>query len=1794
VTDRKTESAPDQDDRLSRAIRLFEFLARVQQVKTPIIRSVESYEREGQVIWLHSLPDDPSIASILRVGATDVDSPIVMIDRIPHVLPPMPPGNLAEWLDGPIDNPDIEPSLVNAHFVEHPRQVEVLPSGDGDPADAELESQHLDERPDVSGAFTLWFASWSSWADAERKVRPARDAYALLFSSYIRSTSQVEEFELVAGVGCLSWKTSDGQAVQRHAFVCPASISFDDTTGQLTVTAVESDATLTQELDMLPPEVVSDPQRVNDIRDAARDLSAHPLDREEISLLGRRLVHTLDPDGQYLEDTTPASSGDDAVMSYAPALILRKRSKLGLIQVFQTIASQIRSAEAVPEGLLPLIDPNYRPDPGLAWDGTCGAVIAVDGESFLPLPVNAAQLRVIQRVDSSAQILVQGPPGTGKTHTAAALLSHLLAQGKRVLVTAQTDRALKEVRGKLPESIKPLSVAVVGTGREDMADLKVAVERIANAASEHDSAASEFKVKTYLTRIDELRRERASVHHDLIEARESEVRVYERPGIKGTLAAIAQAHQLNHSAFGWIEHCVDVPVDVDCPITNDELREWRTLLCDASLQVNQEEALKSLAEPSDLVTPEDFADLVDAESLATSSFHAYADLTDDEPFRILSGLDPEASSTVRRGLRWIIDEVSLLTQHPTVWSSAAVNDVRKMRAGPWRSRRDQIAILLETAKPLLTWLGPVERVRGTGDLGRLVVMATAVRAYIDSGGKIKVDSLGRAKIGVIANKVVKESAPLFSGISVDGTPPTSVAQLDMFLTWARVEQILIELDHAWPDGVVIPPDDTQTERLAWHAAELAQLDRVIAMAEYLESLGAMLTSLGLRTTNWSDDVVLEELLRVIDAVDANRARDAAQQPLARLSEATGQAARWRNAATCIGRLDASVSSLDSEGYARAWDRLHELLKVRVSIVRRDGIGERVEFAAPRLCAEISDQPSDRRWDVWLPDFEDAWQWAAIGAWVRRREHVDMNLLQQRLDAIEDEIRSLVENLAAERAWGHAVAPDRMTGQARADLEQYAYLVRRHGKGTSVKYGAQRRAEIRQAMDRCRPSVPVWILPIYRIAEQLRIAPDIFDVVIIDEASQAGLEATFLQYLAPKIVVIGDDKQVSPSAVGVDQQQLRDLADQYLYDDRYRASWLDPKRSLFDEAKMRYGGTTTLVEHRRCVPEIIGFSNRVAYEPEGIRLIPVRQYGADRLEPIKTVYLSEGYAIGSTTRVNPTEVEAVVDQIEKCLADADYDGMTFGVISLQGTAQAKLIEKALLDRIPPEEWAARDLRCGDSADFQGSERNVMFLSMVAAVDSDRRMKALTELMYLQRYNVAASRAKDQMWLFHSINLAELTNTEDMRFQLLDYCYGVRFRAGQEDMLFTNPVPDDVRIQPFDSLFEQRVFNIVVDRGFSVVPQFEVEGYFIDLVIVGAQIKVAIECDGDHWHGPDRYEADLARKRDLQRNGWNFFNVRESLFYVDKAAAMAPLWEMLDAFGVHPSGWTPPAETADGASHTSIRESFERSEPEDYSAGNPSRQGPTLTMQGQLGKDTSNESPSSDPVPQPVSATRTSPIEDLLETGIDRDEKSMRGAEQSREAPTTDGLFIAISRSDSGSSSTSHSSSSRALKPYREFEGATTPALEAQIMELVAELVAIAEVEGPLVGERLHQAHVRSSGKQRVGRQVASALNKAVLRATSQGLLVEDNPLSEQGVKPKTYRVPAQPTADPRELGPRTLELVPPAELAILLLDAAEAQGWTDEERVFRNVLDRLGIRRMTPNAIAHLQRIRSIAPHMEAQ
>lgn len=1723
---------------VARATRLFEFLGRAQQLKSQTPRSVASYQKDGSVLWLADLPHHTAVRSAHRVGEPDHDDDLLVIDRVPRLAAPEAVDALQPWLADPTDDPDRIPGLR--------KSLPIQDEPDDEPA------EEIGPPPDIIAQYERWLDRWQVWAEQELLDRQVREIYSHLFSTYLAATSHSEEFELVVGIGCLAWNPPGHPVVKRHLLTAPISIQFDDDTGQITVRRVDSADAVKVELDMLDPGLVTNPLLVNDVREKAKVLDDHPLNRDTVGSLARRLVHILDADGEYLDlDGAPEAAGH-ATAHFAPAIIRRKRSRQGLVDIFHTIIGQLAGATEVPDGIRPLIDPDHRPS--VTSDRTDGALVVVDDDPFLPLPVNDVQLRILRQVDTRAQTLVQGPPGTGKTHTAAALLSHLLAQGKRVLVTAHTDRALKEVRDKLPAAIKPLAVAVVGTSREDMSDLRVAVERIAATAADHDHADAQRQIAHHHTAVDQLRRRRAELYRRLVAAREHEVHQHEYAGYRGTLAAVAQQLQSQADRFGWLGDHVSGIDEPTAPLTSAEAVEWHGYLCDQALTADEPQARQRLVEHTPLPTPDQFADLISTEHATVANAQQHRHLAVHPAFQAVRRMDPPRRNALRSRLHTFADEIDNLTRRREPWLPGALSDVLGGRGGIWQARAQQIAELVGRVTPLVERLGPVTQVRvAQAEVGPLVALALGVQPLAQAG-RFKSHPNGMPKISAFSPKPLKDAQLLFDQVRVDDLPPSNPERLAAFLTWAEATKVLDALDRAWP-GPPLQAEDTLHERLQEHVTELDQLHRLLRLGHSLVAEEQQFVAAGLPLVDWSGAATIRTYAALADAAEAADAAAAATGSLQRLEMLVHDTARWSDAAPCVHQLHAAVHGRNHQEYREAHRRLERLHEVRRLISRRDSLGDRLALRAAPVRHAVEPEPAAAAWTERLGDFDRAWRWAATETWVLRQTAADANQLQAEVSDVERSIRDHVEKLAATRAWTHAVSEDRLTGQSRANLEQYAYLVRRLGKGTG-KYTAQRKSEIRQAMDRCRPAVPVWIMPIYRIADQLRIQQDMFDVVIVDEASQAGLEAIFLQYMAPKIVVIGDDKQVSPTAVGVDQQQLRDLAGQYLADDPYRASWQDPQRSLFDEAKMRFGGLLTLVEHRRCVPEIIGFSNRIAYEPDGIRLIPVRQYGADRLDPIRTVFLSDGYAQGNTHKVNPVEADAIVDQIEKCLADPRYDGLTFGVISLQGTAQAKIIETRLLDRIDSKELIARDLRCGDSADFQGSERDVMFLSMVAAPEPGRRMGTMTATMYVQRYNVAASRAKDQMWLFHSVSLSDVSNTEDMRFQLLDYCLGVADRTHRGiDGLPPGSVPDDRRVSPFDSLFEQRVYNRLVDRGYTVIPQYEVNPYRIDLVVRGGHAQLAIECDGDAWHGPDAHNRDLARQRDLERCGWRFHRIRESAFYIDQPSVLAELWATLAELEIHPSGWTPdqPPDTV-GA-------------PVAHSAAAPMTPAPIRTIDA--------ETVLVEPtvvVQRPDSESITL-VEPFWPTS---DEDPVQVLAVIDEEPATEAATELIIEAFSD------------LPPYREFLGSTASALTGAKQDLVEGVVAIVEAEGPVMGHRLHGAYVKASGGQRVGKLVAAALNSAVTTAVRRGLIVQDDPLGEAGVKPRTYRMPGRPEVHMRQVGPRPLEHIPPRELAALLTLAADEHGWEDEELLFRSALGRLGLKRLTTNAKQHLRSVLRLA------
>ena len=137
-------------------------------------------------------------------------------------------------------------------------------------------------------------------------------------------------------------------------------------------------------------------------------------------------------------------------------------------------------------------------------------------------------------------------------------------------------------------------------------------------------------------------------------------------------------------------------------------------------------------------------------------------------------------------------------------------------------------------------------------------------------------------------------------------------------------------------------------------------------------------------------------------------------------------------------------------------------------------------------------------------------------------------------------------------------------------------------------------EARRLMAECQTAIPVWIMPLARVAENFDPRRTRFDVVIIDEASQSDAMALAAIYLGRQVVVVGDDQQVSPDAVGQKIDEVKQLIDTHLRGIP-NAHLYDGQLSVYDLALASFGGSICLQEHFRCVPAIIEFSNHLSYD-----------------------------------------------------------------------------------------------------------------------------------------------------------------------------------------------------------------------------------------------------------------------------------------------------------------------------------------------------------------------------------------------------------------------------------------------------------------------------------------------------------------------------------------------------------------------------------------------------------------------
>jgi hypothetical protein len=218
--------------------------------------------------------------------------------------------------------------------------------------------------------------------------------------------------------------------------------------------------------------------------------------------------------------TAPEQSAP--IMMRQPVIFMRAR-RTGPGNVFDLVLEDIASRDVFPPSLLQILGLEERvvgqvePYSGRLSFGN------EDDDVLLSKPANREQLEIAKQLARRDCVVVQGPPGTGKTHTIANLLGHLLAEGKRVLVTAHTPKALRVLREKVVEPLQPLCISVLHNDKQSQEELQAAVRKIHVRLSDDDRLLERDaqRLRGERTRILEALRD---ARQRLFDARKDEVR----------------------------------------------------------------------------------------------------------------------------------------------------------------------------------------------------------------------------------------------------------------------------------------------------------------------------------------------------------------------------------------------------------------------------------------------------------------------------------------------------------------------------------------------------------------------------------------------------------------------------------------------------------------------------------------------------------------------------------------------------------------------------------------------------------------------------------------------------------------------------------------------------------------------------------------------------------------------------------------------------------------------------------------------------------------------------------------------------------------------------------------------------------------------------------------------------------------------------------------------------------------------------------------------------------------------
>jgi hypothetical protein len=610
-------------------LQIFNYLKEFSKLRSNPVRDIDAQERQyPEKFWLNDIPENELFENIIRPDFNEDNDYWLKVRKPKEPTKPefaKLTENLEKWIDKPtLLNEDDTPKLKEILEING----ETLSMEDFPELENELK-QYIDKK--WIDDLIEYKEKLKAYRIEHEKFEKLNAVYKKLFRIFNKTQQFGEEYELVVGVGLLNFKESDGRPkIFRHILTQRVDINFEysQKDSQIIVSPnlesapqIETDSILDL-FDQFDSQNIIDAEKA--VENFIKEKNIETIFSKTEDAL-QMFAERISPNGSYdhlieKPNRTPSKPN----ITFSPALLLRKRNNRSFTALYEKILENIENGEDSLE--IPTINdligihPNSEDDnsPGNSFSGSQVEPI------FFPKEYNDEQLEIVEKAKKNNKVLVQGPPGTGKSHTIANLICHLLANGKKVLITAYTKRALEVLKDKLPPEFQDLAVNLLSGDSSSIQDLQSSVNAINDELSRANPTQYQSEIEDFENDLKKTRESIAETSNSLVMIKEKSTRKQEvNEKYKGTLTEIAENLERDMPLFEWYK-------DDFSNIENNELLSRLTEFIELHenyKQIETDEFDFKIPAPNKLLTSvqlKEYSSLTD--KLANGSFPKDADL----------------------------------------------------------------------------------------------------------------------------------------------------------------------------------------------------------------------------------------------------------------------------------------------------------------------------------------------------------------------------------------------------------------------------------------------------------------------------------------------------------------------------------------------------------------------------------------------------------------------------------------------------------------------------------------------------------------------------------------------------------------------------------------------------------------------------------------------------------------------------------------------------------------------------------------------------------------------------------------------------------------------------------------------------------------------------------------------------------------------------------------------------------------------------------------------------------------